>query len=316
MSESAEAIASVIADVKKGRFNVVSPITDSETVDTTIDTVGLGPIIDVTPIFRSIVDRKEQIQPYEQVMAPPYPFFDMGWVNSWGQVTIMSVSSWDQRDEEAGAFTATWQPDSEDGHTIDWDEARWAIAAVAITGGWPHPESPTFPEGRMPTLIDPFTFLAAVNGDGSPQDFSWYRSKRIRLAVADTETQEEAWQAILDGSLRTFSAAMNFLNCRNVEAVEPRRSRHERRRIERALPGVVVKELVVRSLRRKGGTSGGTPGEAAPLHSVIGHFAEYGPRFGKGLLFGKHEGRYWVPAHARGVAEAGEVVKSYRLEES
>jgi hypothetical protein len=39
----------------------------------------------------------------------------------------------------------------------------------------------------------------------------------------------------------------------------------------------------------------------------------YGPAYGKGLLFGKFEGRFWVPQFARGSKEFGETVKDYRL---
>jgi hypothetical protein len=52
---------------------------------------------------------------------------------------------------------------------------------------------------------------------------------------------------------------------------------------------------------------------SVPLHSVRGHFAEYGTN-GRGKLFGKYSGRYWIPAHARGSSEHGEVEQSYVME--
>jgi hypothetical protein len=50
-----------------------------------------------------------------------------------------------------------------------------------------------------------------------------------------------------------------------------------------------------------------------PLTSVRGHFATYG-QDGRGLLFGKYAGRYWIPQHARGSAEHGVVAQEFRLE--
>jgi hypothetical protein len=49
-----------------------------------------------------------------------------------------------------------------------------------------------------------------------------------------------------------------------------------------------------------------------PVHSCRGHFSEYGPEFGKGLLFGKYEGRFWVPPHMKGRRGNGTVYKEYK----
>ena len=50
-----------------------------------------------------------------------------------------------------------------------------------------------------------------------------------------------------------------------------------------------------------------------PRHVCRGHFAEYGPQFGKGLLFGKHAGRFFVPPHLKGKKEYGVVEKDDSL---
>jgi hypothetical protein len=49
-----------------------------------------------------------------------------------------------------------------------------------------------------------------------------------------------------------------------------------------------------------------------PLTSVVGHFARYGVD-GRGLLFGKYAGRFWIPQHARGKKELGVNVNDYDL---
>jgi hypothetical protein len=50
-----------------------------------------------------------------------------------------------------------------------------------------------------------------------------------------------------------------------------------------------------------------------PRHVCRGHFAEYGPEFNKGLLFGKYAGRFFVPPHMKGDKKNGEVVKDYEV---
>ena len=49
------------------------------------------------------------------------------------------------------------------------------------------------------------------------------------------------------------------------------------------------------------------------LSVVRGHFASYGPDYGRGLLFGKHAGRFWHPQTTRGERAVGEARHDYRL---
>lgn len=114
---------------------------------------------------------------------------------------------------------------------------------------------------------------------------------------------------VLDGFILTG-------NCRNIEAAEPKRERHERRRLERA--GVKVQVLVVHPVGRRGARPGGAVDAAAAtaLTSVRGHFAKYGPGWpdgDRGLLFGKHAGRFWHPQSSRGTPEVGVNVNDYEL---
>lgn len=118
--------------------------------------------------------------------------------------------------------------------------------------------------------------------------------------------------AINRSAVRTAMATINFVNCRNVELVEPTRTRAERRRIERT--GVRVHELTIRPIGRSSTGSGEVADGAVPFTSVRGHFAQYGPKYGRGLLFGQHEGRYWIPQHARGSAEHGTVEQRFTIE--
>lgn len=50
-----------------------------------------------------------------------------------------------------------------------------------------------------------------------------------------------------------------------------------------------------------------------PRHICRGHFAEYGPEFGKGLLFGRYAGRFYIPPHLKGDKKNGVVEKDYAI---
>lgn len=50
-----------------------------------------------------------------------------------------------------------------------------------------------------------------------------------------------------------------------------------------------------------------------PLHVARGCWHHYGPEYGRGLLFGKYAGKFWVDAHMRGSKNVGVVTKDYDL---
>lgn len=50
-----------------------------------------------------------------------------------------------------------------------------------------------------------------------------------------------------------------------------------------------------------------------PRHVCRGHFSEYGPEFGKGLLFGRYAGRFYIPPHLKGDKKNGVVEKDYEV---
>lgn len=184
------------------------------------------------------------------------------------------------------------------------------------------PDRPTFdPDGEVRwlmtvaiTMVDPVTWeigeapgacMVRVAHDGSLIDHHWREWTNLR-EVLDVDSEGSAWRATMMWSY----AAINFLNCRNVNLVEPQLTRAQQRRVQRA--GIRVHRIEVIDPGTSTRTVGHGPGgEELPLHQVRGHFARYGPRFGRGLLFGKHEGMYWVPDHRRGSADHGEVRHQY-----
>jgi hypothetical protein len=121
--------------------------------------------------------------------------------------------------------------------------------------------------------------------------------------------------------------ACALMHCRNVGQVDNTLPRAMARARERKqFPKVIFKTLVV--------DPGKTPRKPDPRagehiqrrqHIVRGHFAEYGcdPVTGqpfrwpdgtpKGKLFGRLDGRYWIPEMVKGDSETGFVVKDYKI---
>jgi hypothetical protein len=75
----------------------------------------------------------------------------------------------------------------------------------------------------------------------------------------------------------------------------------------------VYKTLVVQKPGTQYKGSPGLPLGAMPFHGVRGHVRDYGPKYGKGLLFGKYEGRFLIPPHTRGDEANGVVDKDYEV---
>lgn len=184
----------------------------------------------------------------------------------------------------------TWESDSGT-HTIDWSTVRYV--SLATVHAW-RPDL----AGVMGPL---HSWRWAATEDGVMQDF--YEQ------YLDDRTEPGTYH----NGMLTMLHSLTFLNCRNVTLVEPHRPRAQRRRLERA--GVRISEIhVFPSGVTVRGRSMPVGAGGRPLHSVRGHIARYGPKWGRGLLFGKHEGEFWIPQHARGAAERGTVEQSVTIE--
>lgn len=152
--------------------------------------------------------------------------------------------------------------------------------------------------GPFPTSGPVHLWRTAVHEDGEPADLHW-----VHLVP---EYPMERW----DMAQLVFLGSLNFLNCRNIELVEPQRPRVETRRIART--GVTVQEINVFPVGRTTRTAAGDPVGGTPVSPVRGHFSHYGPQYGRGLLFGKYAGKFWIPQHARG-ADGQPEDRRYRL---
>lgn len=185
-------------------------------------------------------------------------------------------------------------------------------------------ESPTS-ERRWMAVISHYTVA-----DNNPNVVKVFRGRLVLSLDADGAAVEiaeigqdggeipdlgEDGRAEYDKRLFIPLFTLNLLNCRNVVVVSaPPRPRPAARRIART--GVTVSEIHIRptgTTRTGRGDVKTIPADSMPLHSVRGHPAEYGIN-GKGLLFGRTAGRFWIPQFVRGRREHGVVDQSYVME--
>lgn len=235
-------------------------------------------VVDVTTLYHDACETNKAYAVYEDsVIRPPWVEALFAYAQRNGDVVLAHVGYVDAEAE------LRWQPPGEVGHVIDWDRVRW----VAVTSIW------IATRGRA--LGPVIAYRLAVNEDGTVQDINWHLAFEEEVIAPIREG--------LDTAIMLVLKALTFLNCRNVSLATPERPRALRRRLQRA--DLDIAELRVHSLGRTvqgGGRS--APGEGVPLTTVRGHLARYGVE-GRGLLFGKHAGTFWIPAHARGAAEHG-----------
>jgi len=113
--------------------------------------------------------------------------------------------------------------------------------------------------------------------------------------------------------------ALVLLGCKNVgldaRDSDPADAKRATKRFGLNATGYRYHVLVVRPPGAKSDAPGQEIGNM-PRHVCRGHFAEYGPEFGKGLLFGKLAGRFYIPPHVKGDAKNGIVEKDYEVRAS
>lgn len=254
--------------------------------------VAASTIVDVTALYRQIQGRGEGRDVYrDHVFAPPWESASYCWVSARGQVFVAHVYT-----DLAVDLPSALRWESTSGtHSIDWDSVKWASCVLLWVG------ETTGDDGvHRPPFGPIFGWTVAVADAGEIIDVRWI--EMVPLAPEE--------RLLVDSTALYWLGAVNFLNCRNVEAVEPVRPRGERRRLERL--GVRVHEINVLPIGKTGRSRSRGESLGVPLASVRGHFAAYG-QDGKGLLFGKYSGRFWIPQHARGSAEHGVIDQSFTV---
>jgi hypothetical protein len=110
-------------------------------------------------------------------------------------------------------------------------------------------------------------------------------------------------------------ATWSFANCKNTQRLEVPISRQVRRQAERRGDPIFKHyALEIGGLKRLLHTEGKISEHGdlkQALHICRGHFSCYGEQYGTKKLFGKHEGRFWIPQHVRGSLDKGLITKDY-----
>lgn len=286
--DHAELIAKAVTTLSHGAHVPRRSTYPDDKLQDMIALASTATVVDITPIYSSWIESGDKIDMYEStVMRPPWLDAVLCYAHSSGSGTVM-MSYVCYLDAEQVGPELRWESDSGT-HAFDWSDVAWLATFLIFAVNGQRAEGPMH------------SWRIAVDGDGRPLDIRWQQLRH--------DIPRDTW----DVAFGAITRALTFLNCRNVTIVEPHRPRASRRRVERALPGRAVTEIQVfprgvsvrGSMRQPG--QGGTP-----LHSVIGHVAHYGCH-GRGLLFGKITGEFWIPQHARGSIEHGERDHRYNL---
>lgn len=310
--DSADLIAPVVADLTAGRaMNAGDRVGTQIYLNGYKKLGGLGPVVDCTDIYQHLVQNDRAIAAYDDhpCIAPPWERAVFAHVTRAGivvlaQMEVVERPADDEMDENwessvawfdmAREFNLEDRPAAWDTPAdVAWDDVRW-IAECAVWIG-----------ARGPTCGPIIRWRYAIYDDGTPADLTWSHcgldETDVRLRPPEPETS----------SLVPLEA-LNLLNCNNVEIVDYQpTSRAQRRRLERSGVRTSVVRVFPPGARRRSDSQGQPLG--AGYHGVRGHFARYGTKFNRGLLFGKYEGRFYIPQHARGSADRGEINQSYEL---
>jgi hypothetical protein len=191
-----------------------------------------------------------------------------------------------------------------------WDRARWTWHIQLLQDG----------HGRA---WGPMSYIyAALDENGRLLDVGW------RLAVQPVgESIEEAIQTLTAGPVRVFMMTMSLLHCSNIETVyvdPPAALSKKHRKKGKLLPGqdlVRYEVLKVRRSPKQVARSGGPvlSSDLGAFHDVRAGFHHYGDccpgvHSPKGLYFGKHTCRIWVPSYMRGDPDQGAIEKTYKMD--
>lgn len=291
-------IARVVEELRGGQFRWGSkpptPFTVDEAVGVMAAAAQTATLVDVTAIHRDVIARTSGTMLYEDhpCIAPPWDTALICFENTFGNVWAMLAMT----------YPSTRFPDLdeiprwEDDKGIDWDnDVRWVLDTKVFSGG-------RNGDGvRLPTMGPLVQYRWAIGHEGQPLDLHWQITHRD---ITDISMMDIPQLVLLE--------SLKFMACRNVELIEPARRNHERKRLARK--GLRINELHVFPSGKSSRSKGAKGQPLGSVHAPVrGHFASYGPAYGRGLLFGKYEGRFFIPPHVRGSKDVGESVQEFTL---
>ena len=298
---SAEAIAKVVKNLREGKFlPAVGQKTDAwqRLVEEVPGWAEDASVIDISSIYKTqVVGKSYQLYEDHPCVLPPWLTSLFAYENAFGNVQVL-LSVGAHYPDGVTEEVSKW----ETAEPIDWGDVAWTSDHLLFLGGMTA-------KGPIETQGPLFCWQIAMDKIGTPLDIHWVDlSPAVDIDDPERSTTD-IWTPALVATLRT----LNFLNCRNIDIIEPKRERHERKRIERL--GVRIYNINVFPIGKSYRSKGERTNIGVPLTSVRGHFAHYGPEYGRALLFGKYSGRFWIPQHARGSEEHGRSEHDYTLRE-
>jgi hypothetical protein len=251
-----------------------------------IDMSNAAVVIDAQRFYEqvTVLAPLKGIRPYDHNLMPVWETALVAYENAHGNVNVACVVI------HARDYVDAWETEN----PVDWERVKYIYYIDAYIGGRGG--------GRpIPTQGPAYLWRVAVYDDGCIADIFWQNV----LQFDDPDMFVNLMLVVLK--------SYDLGNCVNVELAVPHRPRHAQRRVDRH--GVKVSEIHVRSISKTYQSKGGQPlSPGVPLASVRGHHVHYGPKYGRKLLFGKYEGRFWVPQHVRGSAEYGRSEQEYLVE--
>lgn len=153
------------------------------------------------------------------------------------------------------------------------------------------------------------TVLMYRNPDDTMCGFRWNLGKK-EISVPENE-------GLIHKLLWPICRALHLLNCQNIttERVDPdaKLSKKHRKKHKRPLVSYHVLKLSLPGERVDEERPRKPVQGINRLHLVRGHTATYSQ---ERPLFGKYEGTFWVPAHARGNKKRGVLLKDYEVQKA
>jgi hypothetical protein len=231
-------------------------------------------------------------------IAPPYPKFWLEWTPQ---------DSSDENGFTSGCFVEVRKLKA------GWGFDLWP---VAVGGSGVAVGTPRLNPGRCYFAID--------EGIVVPDTF-WWNPPLLAVSAHAATNQTEIGVLIKTGKeLAIIEAShvlfiLTLLSCKNINLadrpVPDKLARIASRKYGVPRGGYRYHILTVEAPKspRDSNQAKAQPLDSMPLHTCRGHFAEYGPKYGKKLLFGRYEGRFYVPPHVRGSEKNGVVAKDYRI---
>ena len=162
--------------------------------------------------------------------------------------------------------------------------------------------------GRIDKLLDMFQVVLDANG----------RVVGARPLVKKGGKYQAKWEESEEpdpdelGVLNVPFLALDILNTTRgcTELVTPPAPLSKKWQKKTGRPLVSYSRIVVPNPSSRSDQGNGEHASSRALHSVRGHWVQYGSE-GKGKLFGKYEGEFWIPSHERGDPSLGQVKSTY-----